>query len=240
MQRIFTIVAALGLFALVGAACTGETQVSVATSQQVGISVSGTGGVTVEPDIGTISLGVEVRAESVAAARDRASKAMDAVLDAMRQEGVEDKDIQTQFFNIYPDYSFRSEEQPEITGFIVNNQVQVKVRDLDRFSAVLDGAIVAGGDDVRVNAVGFTVDEPELHLAEARTAALADARARAEQLADESGVSLGRVISINESTGGGSPQFERFAEDSAFGGASPVSPGEQEIRLTVFVVYDIE
>lgn len=241
MQRVMMAIVGLGLFALLGVACTGgDTQVSVATSQQVGIAVSGTGTVSVEPDVGVISLGVEVRGESVADARDRAAEAMDAVLDAVRDNGVDAADVKTLFFNIYPNYSFVQDREPEITGYTVSNQVEVKVRDLDRFSDVLDGAIAAAGDDVRVNSIGFTVDDPAEAQGDARVEALADARARAEQIAAETGVTLGRVISVSESTDGMvGPPFES-AMDGRGGGPTPVSPGEQEVRVNVSVVYEIE
>lgn len=233
-----------GAILALGVACTPTTEVTVAGggegSASQGISVQGEGKVSVRPDIGLLNLGVEVTAPTVAEARAAAAEAMEAMQEAMSAGGVSEADIQTQFFNIYPQYSYSDSSAPQITGYVVSNQVQVKVRNLDSVSAVLDGAIEAGGDAVRVNGISFTVEDPEEHLAEARREAVANARMHAEVLADAAGVSLGNAISINESTGYDGGYYPAFDRQEGLGGASPVNPGEQELVVTVFVVYGID
>ena len=282
--RMLAPVAALAALALLAAACTaGDTTVTVAQPQQTGISVSGNGSVTVVPDIAVLSLGIEVTRETVAEARSEAAEAMEAVRAALGRDGVEERDIATQHFNIFPQYSRPvpcvetrlvpalappaategaategpvapltapaaastpcPPQQPQITGFRVNNQLTVKVRDLDRLSDVLDNAITAGGDAVRVNNVSFSVDEPEQYLGEAREQAMQDARERAEQLASLAGVTLGQLRSVSESSA--SPQAlgrGGFGAEFTFAAAAPtpLSPGESEVSLTVFVVYEID
>ena len=279
--RMLAPVAALAALALLAAACTaGDTTVTVAQPQQTGISVSGNGSVTVVPDIAVLSLGIEVTRETVAEARSEAAEAMEAVRAALGRDGVEERDIATQYFNIFPQYSrpapcvetrlvpapapARSDateeaapplavpavastpcppQEPRITGFRVNNQLTVKARDLDRLSDVLDDAIAAGGDAVRVNNVSFSVDEPEQYLGEAREQAMQDARERAEQLASLAGVTLGTLRSVSESSA--SPQAlgrGGFGVEFAFAQAAPtpLSPGQTEVSLTVFVVYELE
>jgi uncharacterized protein YggE len=161
--------------------------------------------------------------------------------DAMGEEGVAEEDIQTQFFNIYPQYNYAEGAAPTITGYVVSNQVQVKVRDLDTVSEVLDAAIAAGGDAVRVNGISFTVEDPESFLSDARREAVADARAKAEVLAEAAGVELGDAISINESTNFGGDIYYPAADvrQEAMGGATPVNPGEQELHVNVAVVFSI-
>ena len=271
----------LAAIALLAACGDGETTVTVNQPQQTGISVTGSGSVTVTPDIAVLSVGVEVTRPTVAGARAEAAEAMEAVRAALGRHGVEERDIATQYFNIYPEYSrpapcvetrlvpvpapaqpatteeaaaplaapaVESEPCPpqeeKITGFRVNNQLTVKVRDLDRLSDVLDDAIAAGGDAMRVNNVSFTVDEPEQYMAQAREQAMNDARARAEQLAELAGVTLGRARSISESTVA-TPFFERggpvaFAAVAQAAPPTPISPGETEVSLMVFVVYELE
>ena len=182
-------------------ACTPKTEVTVAGAAQTsqGIAVSGQGSVSVRPDIALLNLGVEVNAPTVAEARGQAADAMQAVQDAITGLGVSVEDIQTQYFNIYPQYSYPEREAPQITGFVVSNQAQVKVRSLDSVSDVLDAAIEAGGDNVRVNGVTFTVEDPDEFLADARAEAVQNARAHAQVLADAAGVGLGAPIAINES-----------------------------------------
>ena len=204
--------------------------------------MTGVGRVTAEPDVAILNLGVEVQAATVARARSEAAEAMDDVRASLDRNGVEDTDIQTQFFNIFPQFDFES-RTPEIVGYTVSNQLEVKVRDIDTVSDVFDDAITAGGDAIRVNGVRFTIDEPEQFFAEARRLAVEDARDRAEQLADLAGVNLGEALSISESSGGGSPApFEAFdgrITAPSTGGVG-IAPGEGEIVLTVFALYSVD
>jgi len=235
---------AAGAILALGVACTPTTEVTVAGdgSSMQGIAVSGEGSVSVRPDIALVNLGIEVTAGTVADARGQAADAMSAMQDAMNDEGVEDQDIQTQYFNIYPQYQYSDNKAPEIVGYTVSNSVQVKVRNLDSVSAVLDGAIAAGGDAVRVNGISFTVEDPEEFLADARREAVANAREHAEVLAEAAGVELGDARSINESTsyidGPYYPAVDRA--EAGMGGSTPVNPGEQELRVNVSVVYGIK
>jgi len=242
MGAIGGIVAVVALLIIALAAVLNEpaAQVTLSGQQQTGISVSGNGSVSVTPDIARIEVGVEVTGRTVAEARGQAADAMDAVMDALDDNGVDEADVKTRFFNIYPQYNYRDERAPEIVGFTVNNQVTVTVRDIDSASEVLDAAIAAGGDAVRVNGISFTVDEPDQFLDQARADAIADARARAETLADAAGVDLGAVRSISESTSFVGDQ--RFAvPEAAFdgGGATSISPGEQELSVNVSVVFEV-
>ena len=240
--RSATAAAIVGAIALVAVGCTPETQVTVSPNEATGISVAGVGRVNVVPDIALLSLGVEVTRPTVAEARGEAATAMDAVEASLIENGVAEADIQTMFFNIYPQYFYSENEPPRITGFTVSNQVEVKVRNIDTVSTVLDSAIEAGGDNVRVNNIAFTVDEPEQYLDQAREQAVNDARARAEQLATLAGVELGSVRAITESFGGGmQPPMPMMAERSVAqaGGDSSLNPGESRITLTVSVTYNV-
>lgn len=226
--------------------CTPKTEVTVAGDAQTsqGIAVSGTGTVSVQPDIAVINMGIEVTAPTVAEARDQAATAMSAVQAAIEGQGVDVKDIKTRYFNIYPQYSYADNAAPTIVAFTVSNQVDVKVRNIDTASAVLDAAIGAGGDTMRVNSINFTVDDPNQFLADARKEAVEDAKANAQVLADAAGVTLGAPISINESASYGEPfppyypYAERSAQDS--GGATTVNAGQQELTLQVSVVFSID
>ena len=237
--------AVVGTVAIAAAACTGgDTSVTVSTPPQTGVSVTGTGKVTVTPDIGQISLGVEVTLKTVAQARSSAAETLTAIIDTLKANGVADEDIRTQFFNIRPQFNFQRDDAPEIIGFTVTNTLDIKVREIDDLSKVLDDAIEAGGNFVRVNNVSFGVDEPEQYLDEARKLAVEDARARAKQLVELAGAELGDVRSISEGFGGGPPspllRLEVASFDSSGAQASPLSPGQQEITLTVNVTFDIK
>ncbi|MSQ31511.1 MAG: DUF541 domain-containing protein [Dehalococcoidia bacterium] len=235
---------AVAAAALAALACTPTTQVTVASpAQQSGIAVIGTASVSVKPDVARLNLGVEVTDASVATARARAADTMTKVQAALKQKGVQEKDIRTQYLNISPQYTSSPDRTapPTIRGYVVNNQLQITVRNIDSASEVLDAAVAAGGNAVRVNGISFAVDQPEQFLAQAREEAVRNARARAEVLAKAAGVSLGTARSITESTNGGPIPFpERAAAaPSSLGGPTPVNPGEQSLQLTVSVVYDI-
>jgi uncharacterized protein len=216
-------------------------EITLGGTDQTGLSVNGTGTVTVTPDVAQLDLGVEVTARTVSQARSNAAETMDAIMASLASNGVDESDVKTRFFNIYPQYNYRNESAPEITGFTVNNQVTVIVRDIDTASEVLDSAIAAGGDFVRVNGISFTVDAPAQFLDQAREKAVENAREHAETLASAAGVSVGGVRSISEAGGGYYPPEPRYALDSAAsGGSTSISPGEQDLTISVFVVFEID
>ena len=244
MRRTMTVLglAALALASLVAAACYDVTVSPDPLAEDGGISVSGTGSVTVTPDIGVFEVGVEVTADTVALARSGAAEAMQRVRASITGNGVEERDIATRFFNIYPQYDYENDDGgPRITGYTVNNHIEVKVRDIDRLSDILDQAVTAGGDAIRVGGISFRVDEPEQYADEARKLAVEDARARAQQLADLAGVTLGSARTISESSGGFAQRGfadapAAFADDSA----TSVSAGESQVSVTVHIVYAID
>ncbi|MDA0353495.1 MAG: SIMPL domain-containing protein [Chloroflexi bacterium] len=215
-------------------------QITLSGQQSSGIAVSGSGRVAVTPDIARLDVGVEVTGDTVARARGDAASAMESIMSALVENGVAEADVQTRYFNIYPQYRYRDETAPEIIGFTVTNQVTVTVRNIDNASAVLDAAIEAGGDAVRVNGITFTVENPQEFLDEARADAIKDARARAETIADAAGVDLGSVRSISESTSFVDEQ--RFAAPAAAdtGGGTSISAGQQELTVSVSVIFEVK
>lgn len=211
------------------------------TSQQEGIWVNGRGEVSVVPDIATLRLGIEAQGASVAVAQSQAAEAMDAVMTALAGNGIAEKDIQTRYFNIYRVTRWDQEKQQEIViGYRVSNMVTAKIRDIDTVGTVIDNVAVAGGDLTRIDGVSFSVDDPSAYHEEARQKAMADARAKAEQLAELAGLDLGKPTFISESSFIPSPVYPgRVYAEAAMAPAmeTPISPGELEISLTVQVVY---
>jgi len=235
-------IAGLLLLALLGAACEGD-KVTVATqqAQSLGISVSGEGKVSGAPDIAVLTLGVSVLAPSVKDARDQAASAMNGVVDSIKGNGVDGKDIQSTQFSIQPEYDYRGDTQ-ELRGYRVTNIVTAKVRNIDNTSKVIDDAVAAGGDLTQVQGISFTIDDPSKLQDEARAEAVKDAQTKAERLADLAGVKLGKPISISES---GAPSPMPLSRDAGAaeldGGApTPIELGEMEVTLDVQVLYAIE
>jgi uncharacterized protein YggE len=216
-------------------------------SQQEGIWVNGEGKVTVVPDVAILTLGIESQETSVAVAQAKASEAMDKVKQALKAQGIADKDIQTQYFNISQITQWESDKQLEkVTGYRVTNTVTVKVRDVEKTGAVIDAAVTAGGDMTRINGISFTVDEPAPYYVQARDLAITHAAAKAQQLAVKSGIKLGKVTYITESSYNYGPITRNYVMgDSAMAVpapavTTPVSVGELEITATVQIAYDID
>ncbi len=214
-------------------------------SQQEGIWVNGQGQVPAIPDIATISLGIESQSANVSDAQSQASGAMDSVMKALKANGVADKDIQTQYFNIQRVTRWDDKNQQEVvTGYRVTNTVVVKIRKMDTIGTVIDAVAVAGGDLTRVNGIGFSVDDPTPYYKAAREKAIADASAKATQLASLSGITLGKPTYISENTYTPAPVPVYAARDMAAGSAAkvatPISTGETTVSVNVQVVYSIK
>jgi len=220
----------------------GEIEGINISSQQAGIWVTGQGKVTAVPDIATLRLGIEAQETSVAEAQTQAAEAMDNVMTALTENGVAKKDIQTQYFSIRQVTTWdREKEEETVVGYRVTNMVTAKIRDIDKVGSIIDAVAEAGGDLTRINSIGFSVDDPSAYYEEARQKAMADAKAKGEQLAELAGVTLGKPTYISE--GISYPIYPRGVvyEEAVAAPApeTPISPGEMEISLSLQVVYAI-
>ena len=237
---VIGLVLVLAMVGLCGCS-TGSTTIGTANlnSQQVGIWVNGEGKVTVTPDIASLNLGITAQAASVAAAQSQAAEAMNKVMTALTDNGVAKKDIQTQHFSIDQVTRWDEEKQQEVViGYRVTNMVTAKIREIDKTGAIIDAVAAAGGDFTRINGIGFSVDDPTPYYKEAREKAMADAKAKGEQLAELSGVKLGKPTYISEGTI--YPVYPTMYKEATGAPApTPVSPGELELTLTVQAVYAI-
>jgi len=214
-------------------------------SQQVGIWVTGQGKVMATPDIAILRLGIEAQEATVAEAQAEAAGAMDRVRAALTDSGVDEKDIQTQYFSIRQVTRWDdSKDQEIIIGYRVTNMVSAKIRDIDSVGVIIDAVAVAGGDLTRIDSISFSVDDPSAYYEEAREKAIIDAEAKAEQLAILVGVKLGKPTYISEVIQMPSTIYPRAEFDLAPVPApalpeTSISPGEMEISLTVQITYAI-
>jgi len=212
-------------------------------TQQTGISVSGEGKMMAVPDLATLQIGVESQQDTVEAARDEAAQAMSDVIAALKAQGIADKDIQTQYFNIsqvtrWDDYK----NEQVVTGYRVTNTVSTKIRDIETVGTVIDAVTGVGGDLTRISGVNFSIEDPSPYVADIREQAIADARGKAEQLAELTGVNLGPPIYISESSNLATPVYTRSdyaMESAAMGVPTSISPGELELNLYVQITYAI-
>ncbi|MBC7281838.1 SIMPL domain-containing protein [Hoeflea sp.] len=210
------------------------------------ISVSGEGVAAIAPDMAVVSLTVLREAETARAALDANNEAMAAVLAAMKEEGIAERDLQTGAFSIqprwvYPQNQNGTTEQPRITGYSVNNTLSVRIRDLSRLGAILDSSVSLGvnqGGDVI-----FTNDDQDTIRETARLDAIAKAKAKAEAMVEALGVSLGRITQISENAYAAPPMPMMRAEMAMAAqkadSAVPVASGENEYRVTVSVSWEI-
>jgi hypothetical protein len=208
------------------------------TDKTTGISVTGQGRVAGTPDTMTITLGVSVQRDAVDQATGDAAALANAIIAAVTANGVAEEDVQTANYAIYPEYDWSGNRQ-RLIGYRVTNDLRVKVRDLDNAGAVIDAATAAGGDDVVVGGLSFSIEDNTALLEDAREAAWNDAEAKARQLAELSGASLAGVISITETIDYSTPPvyFERAAgEDAAM---TPIEPGQSDVTVTIQVVFAI-
>jgi len=231
---IFVSLLILGLLA----ACV-STQAPASPENVRSMSVSGTGRVTVVPDIASINIGVRTEAENVKDALDGNTAQANAIADELKGMGVEEKDIQTSNFNVYP-----SERYDPMTGqvegryFVVENTVNVTVRNLSSLGEVLSAVVEAGANNIY--GISFDVEDRDAAVAEARQLAIQDAKAKAEAIAKDAGVKLGDLININVSSGS-MPITYFDAKGGAYAeSAVPIAAGTLSIIMECYLTYEIQ
>jgi uncharacterized protein YggE len=197
------------------------------------ITVTGQATVAVAPDMATIRIGVTSQGKTAREASESNSKRMTAVLGAIKDSGIADRDVQTSQLSLQPQYDPNKGGTANLLGFQVTNQLTIKIRDIAQLPGILDRAIAAGANEM--SGIAFVVSEQSKLLDQARDDAIADARRKAELYAKAAGAKLGRVVSITEE-GAPSPPHPMQAMRA---GAVPVAPGEQTLRASVTVSYEM-
>jgi uncharacterized protein len=209
------------------------------TANEHTIAVSGTGHVVLSPDTADIRLGVNVNASTVKAARAAAAKSMTAVVAALKQLGIADKDIQTSNVSLQPTYDYQNgTNPPRITGYQFGNGLVVTIRNLDLVGDAIDNSLAAGATSL--DGISFRVADEAAAEAQARGAAMAEAKAKAQTLADAAGVSIAGVASISETLAPTPYPVYSGAMGAAPASkdvATPVQPGSSEVSVTIAVVY---
>ena len=200
------------------------------------VIVVGEGSVSAPPDYAQISGGVVTTAKTVKDASDANAKLMSAVTAALLDAGVAQKDIQTSRFSIQPVHASQEPRgEPKLIGFSVSNQVTVAIRQIAAVGDIIGRMVAAGATDV--GNVAFLIADPSKALDQAREAAVADARRKAEIYARASGVKLGGVAWITEEPGYMPAVPMRAAAMAA--AAVPISSGENTLHVRIVVGFDI-
>jgi uncharacterized protein YggE len=202
------------------------------------VLVDGTGEAYGNPNMLTGDLAVETIAATVGEALNRNNMAATRMRDTLVRAGIARADLQTSNLSIGP----KMNQAQAIVGYIVNQGLTVKIRNLRRAGELLSAAIAAGGDAARLNGVSLAIDNDAALLARARRNAFADARQKAEQYARAAGRRLGRVLKVSETTpscGGCFGQNSSFAM-GAGGPGVPIEPGRQRLAVTVTVEWALD
>lgn len=203
------------------------------------LTVSAEGKVARAPDIADISGGVVTIAPTAAAAMADNARRMTAVVAAVRKAGIAERDIQTAGLSLQPQYRYDNNQPPALTGYQATNTVNLRIRKLADTGRLLDALVAVGAN--QLNGPNFRVDAADAALDEARTAAVATARARAELYAKAAGVHIKRIVSISESGGNPEPRpiMARAMAMKAADAETPVSPGEVSLTVNVTMVFEI-
>jgi uncharacterized protein YggE len=242
MKTKSLIVFAVLAFALVLSACQPTTINQEAQPRLRTLSVAGSGQSFLAPDIAYIYIGVHTERLTAAEAVEENNTQTQALIEALREFGIDAKDIRTTNFSIWPMDQF-DPATGRPTGektYAVDNTVYVTVRELDGLGDLLDTAVTAGANTV--NSVQFDVADKAVALQEARVDAMEDAKDQAEELAEAAGLNLGEVQSINFVDN----QFPIFDGKGGGGGAQaeaaavPIQPGQLTFTVTVNITYAIE
>jgi uncharacterized protein len=205
------------------------------------VTVTGSGRVAVRPDLADLRLGVSITAPTAQAARESSAASMNAIIKGLKGLGIEDRDLRTSIVSVSPAYDYSANTgNPKLVGYTFTNLVAAVVRQVDRLGDAIDVALSAGATNV--DQLAFRVEDPSEAEREAREAAVADARAKADTLARAAGVSITGVAAMVE---GGAPipypmPMAELASFKARDAATPVEAGVHEISVNLVVSYLID
>ncbi|MFH1402274.1 MAG: SIMPL domain-containing protein [Patescibacteria group bacterium] len=221
------------------------------------ITVTGEGEVSAIPDIAKFSFSVVEEAETVENAQRLATEKMNKVLEFLKNSGVEDKDIKTTDYNIYPRYEWWTKEmaclslncptpdrERKLVAYVVSQNISARLKKTDMAGEILAGIGALGVSNV--SGLNFEIDAKDALERQARQNAIDEAQEKAEQLAKDLGVNLVRIVSFSESGGNNYPSYAVMKESLMMGGgvsatAIPEIPiGENEIKATVYITYEIK
>ena len=238
MMRNLTLAALLAAAAVPVAPLAAQFQ-PTATISGTRLDVVATGEVSRVPDVAHINAGVVTTAPSATAALEQNARQMASVRQALRNAGIADRDIQTSSINLYPDY--RHDERggnPQIIGYRATNEVRIKFRDIKATGKILDALVAQGAN--QINGPMLAIDKPEQAMDEARVAALASARARAEIYARAAGKRVGKILSISETGGMAVPMARMRAQAGMVADSTSIEPGEQSVSVSLAVSFELE
>lgn len=238
-KRFFAIAGLVAVLAL--AACSAGAPAASGSNQPQPrtISVQGSGKVTLAPDVAYVFVGVESRSDNVGDALNANNAKAQAISATLKELGIEDKDIQTSGFNIFPNQQYDPEGKLVKTEYVVNNTVNVTVRDLTLLGKLLDAVVRSGANSI--NGITFDIFDKQAAVAQARSLAIADAKAQAEAIAKDAGVTLGNVMSVSVYSSGGQPVYDaKGGVGAVMNSQVPVSAGSIILSVDASMSFEIK
>lgn len=199
------------------------------------ISVSGKGIVYAKPDIAVIDLSVITEGKSIGAVQTENSNKMNAVIEFLKGFNIDENDIKTVRYNISPRYLYVEGKVPEISGYTISQSLEVKIKQLDSIGEILDQSVNNGIN--QISSLRFSVDDDNELKAEARELAIEDAKTKAKELSNALGVKLVKIIGFTETSDYDYPVYREMAMGG--GGIPEIETGENEISVTVNLIYEI-
>ena len=240
MNRKFLVFAVLA-FALILSACGPTTINQEAPAPARTLNVNGLGQVNLTPDIAYIYIGVHTEGATASEAVEANKGQTSSLISSIKESGVDEKDIRTTNFSIWPSQQYGPDGTISGTVYMVDNTVYITVRELDGLGDLLDSAISAGANTI--NSIQFDVADKAQALKDARTKAVADAQAQAQELAEAAGVSLGEIQTINFYENSAYPvDMGKGGGGVAYDAASavPIQPGQLTVSVNVNLTYSIK
>jgi uncharacterized protein len=237
LTRLFALAgAALTVVAIAGCDSKAAPAAVPGTTAPRQVTVVGEGKVDGTPDTLTISLSIAATAPDAASASNQTSSRANAVTDALVAQGIDRKDIGTTTVTLQPQYG--GSDNTTIVGYQSSNSIDVKVRKIETGPQVLGAITTAGGDATRINSVTYSIENDSQLVKDARGRAFDDAKNRAQQYAQLSGLDLGKVLSITEN-GAAVPPPSPARFDAVAAAPVPLSPGQQTVGFSVTVVWEL-
>lgn len=204
------------------------------------ISLSGHGEVRATPDLAYVTSGVVTQGATAAEALAANSKAMANLFAALKESGIEDRDVQTSNFSVQPRYDFSNNQAPKMVGYDVSNNVTVTLRKVDTLGTLLDRMVQSGSN--QISGISFDVSKPEDAMDEARKLATEDAMRKAKVYAKAMGIELGNVMQVSEGSAAQPPmpmvRSTMMKADAA--PPVPMAAGEQTLAVDVNVIWEIK
>lgn len=211
-----------------------------ATASATRLDISAEGEVLRTPDLATVSAGVVTQAPTASAAMQENANRMAAVVSALRKAGIADRDMQTSSINLSPQYRYQDNQPPQLIGYQASNMVRINFRKIGNAGRIIDTLVAQGAN--QINGPSLTVEKADEALDEARSAAVAKARARAELYAKAAGLRVKRILSISENGASAPPMpypVVRMAMSKAESDTA-LQPGKTALSITVNVSFELE